>query len=58
MALAKLTDLQKLAMDCYEGRVKNYTNGNPEDVLRNMYNGFVMPSPDEYDEIIHYKQTK
>ena len=30
----------------------------PEDVLRNMYNGFVMPSPDEYDEIIHYKQTK
>ena len=35
MALAKLTDLQKLAMDCYEGKVKNYTNGNPEDVLRN-----------------------
>jgi predicted kinase len=30
----------------------------PEDVLRNMYSGFVMPSPDEYDEIIHYKQTK
>ena len=34
MALAKLTDLQKLALDCYEGKVKNYTNGNPEDVLR------------------------
>jgi hypothetical protein len=30
----------------------------PEDVLRNMYNGFVMPSSDEYDEIIHYKQIK
>ena len=35
MALAKLTDLQKLAMDCYEGKVKNYTNGNPEEALRN-----------------------
>ncbi len=35
MALAKMTDLQKLAMDCYEGKVKNYANGNPEDVLRN-----------------------
>ena len=35
MALAKMTDLQKLAMDCYEGKVKNYTNGNPEEVLRN-----------------------
>ena len=35
MALAKLTDLQKLAMDCYEGKVQNYTNGNPEDALRN-----------------------
>ena len=34
MALAKLTGLQKLAMDCYEGKVKNYTEGNPEEVLR------------------------
>ena len=34
MALAKLTDLQKLAVDCYEGKVKNYANGNPEDALR------------------------
>ena len=35
MALAKITDLQKLALDCYEGKVKNYANGNPEDALRN-----------------------
>ena len=35
MALQKLTDLQKLAVDCYEGKVQNYTNGNPEDALRN-----------------------
>ena len=35
MALAKLTGLQKLAKDCYEGKVANYEKGNPEDALRN-----------------------
>ena len=34
MALAKLTGLQKLARDCYEGKVKNYAEGNAEEVLR------------------------
>lgn len=34
MALAKLTDLQTVARDCYYGNVEKYSKGAAEDVLR------------------------
>ena len=34
MALAKLTDIQKLARDCYRGTVEQYSKGAANDVLR------------------------
>ena len=34
MALAKLTDIQKLARDCYKGTVEQYSKGAANDVLR------------------------
>lgn len=35
MALAKLTDIQKLALDCYNGKVENFSVRDGEDTLRN-----------------------
>ena len=34
MALAKLTDIQKIARDCYRGTVEQYSKGAANDVLR------------------------
>ena len=34
MALAKLTDIQKIARDCYRGNVEKFSKGAAEDVLR------------------------
>ena len=35
MALAKLTDIQKLALDCYNGKVENFSVKDGEDTLKN-----------------------
>ena len=34
MALAKLTDIQKIARDCYRGNVEQYSKSAANDVLR------------------------
>lgn len=41
MALMKLTDIQKLAKDCYEGKVTNYSVDAAQDVLRAEINKIV-----------------
>ena len=54
MALAKLTDIQKLALDCYNGKVENFSVKDGEDTLRNEILGMVGGTWDYYS----YQENK